>query len=83
MSAWRTLREVDAAAGQPKGAAFRAFKRLEAGWREGEDFRVLRPGRDDAELETLRARGRLYATSRVGILLSPSAAETMRRALGG
>ena len=81
MSAWRTLREIDAAAGRPKGAAFRAFKRLESGWREGVDFRVLRPERDGAELETLRAGGRLYASSRVAILLSTAAAGALRDAL--
>lgn len=81
MSDWRTLKELDAAAGRPKGAAFRAFRRLEPSWREGEQFRVLRPERDAAELDLLRAGGRLYASSRVGILLSPAAAAAVRAAL--
>ena len=79
---WRTLKELDAAAGRPKGAAFRAFKRLEPSWREGEQFRVLRPERDAAELDALRASGRLYAASRVAILLAPAAAAAVRAALG-
>ena len=80
---WRTLKELDVAAGRPKGTAFRAFKRLEPGWREGTQFRVLRPGRDAAELDALRADGRLYASSRIGILLSPPAADAVRAALAG
>jgi hypothetical protein len=83
VSAWHTLKEIDAAAGRRKGAAFRAFKRCENGWREGVDFRVLRPERDGPELEMLRMSGRLYTSSRVGILLSPAAAEALRAAMAG
>ena len=81
--AWHTLKDLDTAAGRPKGAAFRAFKRLEPGWREGRDFRVLRADTDAAELDALRASGRLYAASRVGILLSAPAAAAVRAALAG
>jgi hypothetical protein len=76
--AWRTLKELDIAAGRPKGAAFRAFKRLEPSWREGAQFRVLRDG---PEFAALRASGRLYAASRVAILLAPDAAAAVRDAL--
>lgn len=75
---WFTLKELDQAAGRPKGSAFRAFKRLEPGWREGTHFEALREG---AELAALRASGRLYAASRVGILLSPAAAAAVREAM--
>lgn len=77
-SAWRTLKELDAAAGLPKGSAFRAFKRLEPGLREGAHFRVLRPGADDAEIAALRAAGRAYGASRVVILLGEHAASAVR-----
>ncbi|MGQ0586176.1 MAG: hypothetical protein ACT4PK_03115 [Gammaproteobacteria bacterium] len=73
-TAWRTLRELDRALGRPKGTAFRAFRRLEASWREGHDFRVLQPERDAAEIEALRAAGRVYASSRTVILISEGAA---------
>ena len=81
MSAWHTLKELDAAAGLPKGSAFRAFKRLEPGLREGDDFRVLRPGADDAEIAALRAAGRLYGASRLAILLEDATARAVRAAL--
>jgi hypothetical protein len=41
---WLTLKELDQGAGRPKGSAFRAFKRLEPGWHEGEHFEALRDG---------------------------------------
>jgi hypothetical protein len=79
--AWRTLKDLDREANRPKGAAFRAFKRLEPGWREGEQFRVLRSDGDAAEVAGLRAAGRLYASSRVAIVLAPAAAAAVRAAL--
>jgi hypothetical protein len=80
-SAWRTLKDLDAAAGRPKGSAFRAFKRLEPGLREGAQFRVLRPGADDAEIAGLRAAGRVYGASRVVILLAEETASAVHAAL--
>ena len=71
---WLTLREVDRRLGAPKGTAFRAFKRLEGGWREGRDFRVLQAQHDAAEIEALRAAGRVYPSSRTIVLLSTEAA---------
>ena len=79
MTAWRTLLELDRSLGGPKGTAFRAFKRLEPSWREGHDYRVLDSGNDAAEIETLRAAGRVYRSSRTVILLSERAAATIRR----
>lgn len=81
LARWRTLKELDAAAGLPKGSAFRAFKRLEPAWREGVQFRVLRPGRDDAEIGALRAAGRIYGASRVIVLLGDEAASAIGAAL--
>ena len=78
---WRTLKELDAAAGRPKGSAFRAFKQLEPALREGAQFRVLRPGGDDAEIDALRAAGRVYGASRVVILLGGEAATAVAAAL--
>jgi hypothetical protein len=78
---WRTLKELDAAAGLPKGSAFRAFKRLEPAWCEGTQFRVLRPGRNDAEIGALRAAGRIYGASRVIVLLGNEAAAAIGAAL--
>lgn len=74
MSQWLTLLELDRSLGQPKGTAFRAFKRHEPCWREDHDFRVLQPDRDGAEIARLRAAGRVYASSRNVILLSAAAA---------
>ena len=82
-SEWVTLRELDRQAGQPKGAAFRAFKRLAPRWREERDYRVLDAGRDRAEVESLRAAERVYASSRAIILLAPAAARQIADALSG
>jgi hypothetical protein len=81
VSGWLTLKQIDAAAGMPKGSAFRAFKRHEPAWREGHHFRVLRPERDGAEIDGLRAAGHVYASSRVVILLGGEAAAVVRAAL--
>jgi hypothetical protein len=78
---WLTLKELDTAAGLPKGSAFRAFKRLEPGLREGAHFRALRPGADDAEIAALRAAGRVYGASRVVVLLAEDTARAVRAAL--
>ena len=71
---WRTLKELDGALGRPKGTAFRAFKRFEPSWSEGSDYRVLHPEHDAAEIEALRAAGRVYRASRAVILISEDAA---------
>jgi hypothetical protein len=83
VSAWVTLRELDRQAGQAKGAAFRAFKRAAPGWREDTDYRVLDPQHDHDEIESLRATGRIYASSRAVVLLSPAIAHAVLAAIGG
>src|SRR3546814_4017075 len=44
---WRSLREIDLAASQSKGASFRLFKRMNSQWREGRDFVVLHHEHDE------------------------------------
>lgn len=83
MNAWVTLREIDRQAAQAKGTAFRAFKRAAPGWRENADYRALDPQRDRDEIESLRAAGRIYASSRAVVLLSPEAARAVLAAIGG
>jgi hypothetical protein len=74
---WRSLRELDRAAGRSKGAAFRAFKQLNAAYREGRDYIVLEQQRDLAAISELRARGRLYASSVNVVLLAPALADAV------
>jgi len=78
----RTFRELDEAAARPKGSAFRAFKRIEPQLREGQDFRLLRPGRDDAEIETLRQNQRIYANSVNIVLLGDGLSARLLKDLG-
>jgi hypothetical protein len=74
---WRSLRELDRAAGRGKGAAFRAFKQLNAAYREGRDYIVLEQQRDLAAISELRAGGRLYASSINVVLLAPALADAV------
>lgn len=76
-AAWLTLRELDQAAGAPKGTAFRAFKRLHAALVEGRDFRLLDAATDAAEIAGLGARA--YASSRNVLVFSPRACALLRR----
>jgi len=78
----RTFRELDEAAARPKGSTFRAFKRIEPQLREGQDFRLLRPGRDDAEIETLRQNQRIYANSVNIVLLGDGLSARLLKDLG-
>ncbi|GAC1630268.1 MAG: hypothetical protein NVS9B10_22520 [Nevskia sp.] len=80
-SAWRSLRELDEAAGLPKGSAFRAFKAALAGLSEGRDFIVLDHQTQAALAAALHAQGRLYRSSVHPVLLAPAAAEALMRQL--
>lgn len=80
---WLGLREIDAAAGTGKGAAFRVFKRMAAALREGTDYVVLRGSDPDPQIDALRAQQRLYAGSVHAILLEPAAARRVIAALVG
>ncbi len=79
----KTFRELDEATGQPKGAAFRAFKRLEPGLREGQDFLLLRPEHDDTRIDELRAQERIYRNSVNIVLLDDALAERLLKHLCG
>ena len=72
---WVSLRELDERLGQPKGAAFRAFRR--AGFAEGRDFRLLDSARDAAEIAALRAAERIYRSSVNVVLLSRASADRL------
>lgn len=79
----RSFRELDEAAGLPKGAAFRAFKRLEPGLQEGRDFLLLLPGRDDAGIGELHAQDRVYRNSVNIVLVDDALAERLLKHLSG
>ena len=70
---WSTLREIDQALGLDKGSAFRAFKQVEPGLKEGADFKVLAPATERDDIEILRSAGRIYAGSVNVVLLAPHA----------
>lgn len=68
-----TFLDIDRALGLAKGRAFRAFKSIRHGLREGSDFVVLHH-RDDAGLITeLRRQERIYAASVNVVLMSDDA----------
>lgn len=73
---WVSLRELDEAAGKPKGTAFRAFKRLASQLAELRDFRLLDARRDAGQIAALRER--IYRSSRNVLLFSPGAAVLLR-----
>lgn len=78
---WRSLREIDLAAGRPKGSGFRLFKRMNTQWQEGRDFIVLHHEHDADAIAQLRDRARIYAGSVNVVLLHPATAETLLAAL--
>ncbi len=80
-SGWLTLREIDQHAAQPKGAAFRAFKRLQAQLKENRDYQLLRAEPDAVWIEALRATGRSYRSSRNVLLLSAGTARRIAETL--
>lgn len=73
-----TLREADLRLGRPKGSAFRAFKRQRPMLRENIDFIVLSARTDSAEIERLRAEGRIYRSSVNVIVLAGTGFERVR-----
>lgn len=78
---WRSLRELDQAAGTAKGQAFRAFKRTEPTLQEGRDFHVLNAETHRADIDTLRAQGRIYTTSIHLVMVSPQTASVLLQQL--
>lgn len=79
---WLSFRELDERASCPKGEAFRAFRRLEAAWREGEDFVQLRAETAAVEIDALRALGRVYRSSPHVVLVAPQRVGQLLAALG-
>ena len=78
-----TLREIDERLGFPKGSAFRAFKRQRHSLRENVDFTVLPARTAKAEIERLRAEGRIYRSTINVVILAESGFERVRIELDG
>lgn len=78
---WLSMRDLDLAAGQPKGTAFRAFKALLGSLEEGRDFVVLDLQAAQALVAALIAQGRLYRGSVHPVLLAPAAAARVQAVL--
>ena len=76
-----TLREVDVRLGHPKGSAFRAFKRRREALRENVDFTLLPARAARAEIERLRAAGRIYRSSINVVILTESGFDRVRAEL--
>lgn len=78
-----SLKEIDEARGAAKGTAFLAFKQLRDGFDEGRDFYYLNGDQDDAEIETLRVQGRVYANSVNAVLLTETGYNAVMEYLDG
>lgn len=63
---------LDRRLGQPKGTAFRAFKRRRGALQEGEDFLRLDAVADAAAVAALKAAGQVYPSSVHVVLLTAS-----------
>lgn len=74
---WLSLRELDHAAGLPKGSAFRAFKQLLPELVEERDFVVVDHARHAALGAALHAAQRVYRSSVNPLLLSPATAAAL------
>lgn len=74
-----SLKELDKTWAVPKGTAFRAFKQALATLVEEQDFTRLDAKHNHAEIETLRASGRIYAGSVNVVLLSQTGMHKLRR----
>ena len=76
-----SFRDLDAAAGLPKGNAFRAFKALDPPLREQIDFIGLVAARDADRIAALRDAGRIYRSSRNVVLMTAAAGDRILAAL--
>lgn len=79
----KTFRELDEATGLTKGSAFRAFKRLEPGLIEGQDYCLLRAVEDHARIEDLRREERIYRNSVNIVLVDDALAARLLKHLSG
>lgn len=66
-----SFKDIDERHGAVKGTAFRAFKRLQAELREGEDFVYLNAQTENAWIDALRQAGRIYPSTVNLVLLTP------------
>lgn len=80
---WRSFRELDLVSGQPKGSAFRIFKRLEEQLHESSDYVLLRHDQQRETIENLRSHQRIYASSVNVVLLSPGTESLILKHLHG
>lgn len=80
-SGWLSMRELDEAAGLPKGSAFRAFKALAGDLAEGTDYVVLDHRTAEGLAASKTVQGRLYRSSIAPVLLSAAAAARVRSAM--
>jgi hypothetical protein len=76
-----TFREFDERHGVPKGTAFRLFKRLAPGLREGRDFWCCDGRTDPAAFARVAREHRLYAGTINAVLLGEAACRAMADAL--
>lgn len=76
-ASWHSFKDLDEAAGLPKGEAFRAFRRLERFWLQDRDYRLLQANADAAEIAELKHSGRVYRSSANVVLLAPARAEEL------
>ena len=80
---WHSFRELDQASGQPKGSAFRIFKRIELQLQESRDYALLRLDQQRETIENLRLSQRIYASSVNVVLLAPSTESLILKHLRG
>jgi len=76
-----SFKEIDARHRLPKGAAFRAFKRLGGQLREGEHYRCLDARTQGVEIESLKREGRLYGSTVNAVLLTPAGYRLLKERL--
>lgn len=81
-SGWLSMRELDEAAGLPKGSAFRAFKAVADRLAEGSDYLVLDQRHAEGLAASANLRQRLYRSSIAPVLISADAAALVRSAMG-
>lgn len=59
----KTFKQIDEMLGRPKGAAFRAFKRMQCSFIEGEHFYCVDARVDADAVSELRQAGKIYTST--------------------
>lgn len=72
-----SLKEIDRSLEVQKGTTFRAFKQLQDGFAEGQDFYYLSGSEDADEIDELRASGRVYASTINAVLFTQAGYEAL------